>query len=136
MLGNFQSSRLRIEVKASGEFIHHYLNDRDKLKQWLWSLHLADNLPEHLDQHTTFTTKFGPLAIDHKITIATDHCLRSMLSKAIDGYQEWYWGDNWVQSSLEGVSLMPLSWIQTTQLMALKRCVEKAASQQTKDSTD
>jgi len=33
----------------------------------------------------------------------------SLLSQGIDGFHEWYWGEGWVQSRLEGVSILPLN---------------------------
>jgi hypothetical protein len=42
------------------------------------------------------------------------------LSQSIDGYHEWYWGDGWVQSRLEGISLLPLNLGQTLSLLRLR----------------
>jgi hypothetical protein len=45
---------------------------------------------------------------------------RLLLSQGIDGYHEWYWGEGWVQSRLEGVSLLPLNLGQTLNLLRLR----------------
>jgi len=42
------------------------------------------------------------------------------LSQGIDGYHEWYWGDGWLQSRLEGISLLPLNLGQTLSLLKLR----------------
>jgi hypothetical protein len=52
--------------------------------------------------------------------IAEQNCLRLLLSQEIDGFHEWYWGDGWVQSWLEGVSLLALSLGQTASLLRLR----------------
>jgi hypothetical protein len=43
-----------------------------------------------------------------------------LLSRGIDGFHEWYWGEGWVQSRLEGISVIPLNLGQTINLMRLK----------------
>ncbi|MEG5215625.1 hypothetical protein QUB48_07680 [Microcoleus sp. ARI1-A5] len=35
-------------------------------------------------------------------------------------FHQWYWGDGWVQSRLEGVSLLPLNLGQTASLLRLR----------------
>ena len=47
------------------------------------------------------------------------NCLRLLLSLGIDGFPQWYWGDGWVQSRLEGVSLLALHLGQTANLLRL-----------------
>ena len=46
--------------------------------------------------------------------------LRMILKQGIDGYHEWLWGDGWVQSRLEGISLLPLNLGQTFSLLKLR----------------
>jgi hypothetical protein len=46
---------------------------------------------------------------------------RLLLHQGIDGFHEWHWGDGWVQSCLEGVSLLPLNLGQTLTLVRLKQ---------------
>jgi hypothetical protein len=52
--------------------------------------------------------------------IAEHNCLRLLLSLGIDGFHDWYWGDGWVQSRLEGVSLLALNLEQTASLLRLR----------------
>ncbi|MEG4629803.1 hypothetical protein QUB56_09295 [Microcoleus sp. AR_TQ3_B6] len=52
--------------------------------------------------------------------IAEHNCLRLLLSQGIDGFHEWYGGDGWLQSRLEGVSLLALSLGQTASLLRLR----------------
>jgi hypothetical protein len=65
----------------------------------------------------------GPVAIQHKVEVAQVNCLRLLLSQGIDGYHEWYWGDGWVQSRLEGISLLPLNLGQTLALLRLRQFI-------------
>jgi len=44
----------------------------------------------------------------------------SLLSQGIDGFHEWYWGEGWVQSRLEGVSILP-NLGQTLNLLRLRQ---------------
>jgi hypothetical protein len=69
----------------------------------------------------TFTTWTGPVAIQHQVEVQDSNCLRLLLSQGIDGYHEWYWGEGWVQSRLEGVSLLPLNLGQTLNLLRLRQ---------------
>ncbi|MGB5971491.1 MAG: hypothetical protein WBG70_24515, partial [Spirulinaceae cyanobacterium] len=56
-----------------------------------------------------------------QVEIASPNCLRLLLSKGIDGYHEWYWGEGWVQSRLEGISYLPLNLGQTLSLVKLRQ---------------
>ena len=120
MLGNFQQSRLRIEVEASESVIRDSLLRPAELQQWLWPQQFPSGLPEQLYQDLTFTSWVGPVAIAHRVDVAEDNCLRLLLSQGIDGFHEWYWGDGWVQSRLEGVSLLPLNLGQTVYLLRMR----------------
>jgi hypothetical protein len=120
MLGTFQQSYLRIELDASATTIAKSLLHRDRLKQWLSLQNLPPGLPERLSTGLTFTSHIGPIAIRHHVDIANTNHLRLLLSGGIDGFHEWYWGDGWVQSRLEGVSLLPLKLGQTLSLLQLK----------------
>jgi hypothetical protein len=120
MLGNFQQSHLRIEVNSPAVAIGDSLLRPSKLSQWLWPQRLSAGLPEHLSEGLTYTSWVGPVAIQHQVEVAQPHCLRLLLSQGIDGYHEWYWGEHWVQSRLEGVSLLPLSLGQTLSLLRLR----------------
>lgn len=121
MFGTFQQSQLRIEVEASASAIRDSLLRPDQLRQWLTPQQLSAGLPEQLHQGLTFNSWVGPVTIQHQVDVAEDNCLRLLLSQGIDGYHEWYWGEGWVQSCLEGVSLLPLSVGQTLRLLGLRQ---------------
>jgi len=121
MQGTFQSSHLRIELDASAQAIGERLLVPQKLQQWLWPQRLPAGLPPRLQQGTTFASGLGPLAIQHEVRLARAGGLQLRLSQAIDGYQEWRWGEGWVQSCLEGVSLLPLAALQTYSLLRLRQ---------------
>ncbi len=120
MLGNFQSSNLRIEMSASETAIRDSLMRPESLRQWLWPQRLSDGLPEALESGLSLTTWIGPVAIGHHVEIASDNCLRMILSQGIDGFHEWMWGEGWVQSRLEGITLLPLNLGQTLSLLRLR----------------
>ena len=120
MLGNFQQSHLRIEVEASGNGISDSLLRPNQMRRWLWQVRFPDGLPEQLYQGLTFTSWMGFVPIQHQVDVAESNCLRLLLSQGIDGYHEWYWGEGWVQSRLEGISLLPLNLSQTLSLLQLR----------------
>ena len=120
MFGNFQQSHLRIEINASENAIRDSLLRPSQLQEWLWPQRFATGLPEQFYQGLAFTSWMGPEAVEHKVDIAESNCLRLLLSQGIDGFHEWYWGDGWVQSRLEGISLMPLNLGQTVNLLRLR----------------
>lgn len=121
MLGTFQQSQLRIEVEAPVSAIGDSLLRPSQLRQWLAPQQLPSGLPEQLHEGLTFTSRLGPLSIQHQVDVAQEDCLRLLLSQGIDGYHEWYWGNGWVQSRLEGVSLLPLQLSQTLSLLRLRQ---------------
>ncbi|MEO1467083.1 MAG: hypothetical protein AAFR89_12850, partial [Cyanobacteria bacterium J06633_1] len=115
MLGTFQQSNLRIEVNASEKIIKDSLLESDRLKQWMWPQSFA-SLSGKLSPGDTFVSSLGLVEIDHKVDLVDDCSLRLLLSKGIDGFHEWHWGDGWLQSRLEGVSVLPLNLGQTLSL--------------------
>lgn len=121
MLGTFQQSQLRIEVEASQALIQESLLYPRKLQQWLWYQRFTVGMPEQLHQGLAFTTWSGPIAVGHQVDVAKPNCLRLLLSQGIDGFHEWYWGEGWVQSRLEGVSMLPLNLGQTLSLLSLRQ---------------
>ncbi|MGQ4649139.1 hypothetical protein [Lyngbya aestuarii] len=123
MLGTFQQSQLRIEIEATQIAIRDSLLQSGKLRHWLWPQRLPAGLPEQLHQGLTFVSWTGPVAIQHQVEVAQPNCLRMLLSQGIDGYHEWYWGEGWVQSRLEGVSLLPLNLGQTLSLLRLRQFI-------------
>ncbi|HIK12416.1 MAG TPA: hypothetical protein IGS52_19520 [Oscillatoriaceae cyanobacterium M33_DOE_052] len=121
MLGTFQNSHLRIEINAPAIAIGNSLLKPQQIQQWLWPQRFSSGMPEQLRPGVSFTTWSGPLAIQHQVDTVGPNCLRLLLSQGIDGFHEWYWGDGWVQSRLEGVSILPLNLAQTLCLLSLKQ---------------
>lgn len=121
MLGNFQQSQLRIEVAAAADAIRDSLLSQEKLKQWLVGESFTSGMPEQLHRGLQFTTHAGPVAIHHQVDVLGPNCMRLLLSGGVDGFHEWYWGEGWVQSRLEGVSILPLNLAQTLNLWSLRR---------------
>ncbi|MEL6495007.1 MAG: hypothetical protein AAFQ41_07765 [Cyanobacteria bacterium J06623_7] len=120
MLGNFQQSNLRIEVNASEETIESSLLEGDRLKQWMWPQNFA-SLSGKLSPGDTFISSLGLVEIEHKVDLIEENSLRLLLSKGIDGFHEWHWGDGWLQSRIEGVSMLPLNLGQTFSLFRLRQ---------------
>jgi hypothetical protein len=121
MLGTFQQSNLRIEVKASEAEIRHSLLRPAEFQQWLAPQTFSAGLPDQLVSGVIYTSWIGPVAIRHQVELSEPNGLRLLLSQGIDGYHEWYWGGGWIQSCLAGVSILPLSLGQTVSLLRLQR---------------
>lgn len=121
MLGTFQQSQLRIEIEASADAIHNSLVHSKQLEKWLVVQRFAPGMPEELLPGLQFTTWTGPVAICHQVDVLKPNCLRLLLSGGIDGFHEWYWGEGWVQSRLEGLSILPLNLGQTLSLLSLRQ---------------
>ncbi|WP_413165760.1 hypothetical protein ACL6C3_04645 [Capilliphycus salinus ALCB114379] len=120
MLGTFQQSNLRIEVEASEVTIRESLLRPNQLQKWLWPQQFSPGLPEQFHTGMSFTSSIGPVTIRHYVDVAESNCLRFLLSGGIDGFHEWYWGEGWIQSRLEGFSVLPLNLGQTVNLMRFK----------------
>ncbi|MEM8676192.1 MAG: hypothetical protein AAGF83_20350 [Cyanobacteria bacterium P01_G01_bin.67] len=120
MLGSFQQSNLRIEVNASEQIIRSSLLESDRLKQWMWPQNFT-SLSGKLRSGDNFISHLGLVEIDHRVESVNDRSLRLLLSKGIDGFHEWHWGDGWLQSRLEGISLLPLNFGQTLSLFRLRQ---------------
>jgi hypothetical protein len=129
MFGTFQTSHLRIEVPASERTLRQSLLHSDSLRQWLAPIRLSSGLPDRLQPNMAYTSWIGPLAIQHRVERVEDAALRLILSQGIDGFHEWQWGDGWVQSRLEGISLLPLNLGHTASLLQLKRFLIVAHSE-------
>jgi hypothetical protein len=125
MLGKFQQSHLRIEVAAKEKEIRDSLLNTSKLRQWVMLGCFPADIPEKLHSGLTFTRWIGAIPIQNQVTIANDNCLRLLLSQGIDGFHEWYWGEGWVQSRLEGISMLPLNLGQTISLLSLREFLKK-----------
>ncbi|NEP47270.1 MAG: hypothetical protein F6K35_52040 [Okeania sp. SIO2H7] len=129
MFGHFQSSQLRIEVKASESTIRESLLNTKVLKSWLWPQQFSNDLPSCLVPKTTFFTWLGPISIQHTVAWANDHQSRLILSHGVDGFHDWSWGEGWVQSCIEGVSMLPINAGQTVSLFRLKQYLEGIAAE-------
>jgi hypothetical protein len=127
MLGTYQQSQLRIEINASAPTLRASLLETAKLRHWLCPQRLERNLPDRLTQDLVFTSWLGGVAIDHRVVVVEDNCLRLLLSKGIDGFHEWVWGEGWIQSRLEGITLFPLNLGHTVSLLRLRQFVQHCA---------
>lgn len=123
MFGTYQHSNLRVELTASSEQIRGSLLRPALLKQWLWpqQLNLSSAADSELVLGQTFESGLGPVTITHKVDVLSSQGVRFLLSGSIDGFHEWQWGEGWIQSRLEGVSLLPLNLGQTASLLRLKQ---------------
>lgn len=121
MLGNFQKSQLRIEIEAPAEKIRESLLNPLTLNKWLPWGDLKNSGANKLHPGLEFTTQMGFVSVHHRVDVAGDNCLRLLLSQSIDGFHEWYWGEGWVQSRLEGVSMLPISLGQSLSLLSLRQ---------------
>lgn len=128
MFGTFQQSHLRIEVNASAQLIGESLLSPEKLRQWLFPQQISPGLPNQLEEGLTFSTRTGFITIKHEIETLRESYIRFLLSEGIDGYHEWYWDEGWVQSRLEGISMLPLNLAQTASLFRLRQFVEGSAN--------
>ncbi|MCY7335226.1 MAG: hypothetical protein LH613_03270 [Chamaesiphon sp.] len=124
MLGNFQRSELRIEVPATPSTIRDRLLSPLALKKWLFPQQMSFSSQDLLTVGTKFETSFGSLVVGSQVERVDSQCLRLLLSQAVDGYHEWYWGEGWVQSRLEGISLLPLNLYQTATLLRLQQSLK------------
>jgi hypothetical protein len=121
MLGTFQHSQLRIEVEAPASMIRDSLLTIPKLRQWLAPLPIETGLPETLKPGLSFHSGLGYLRVQQDVDCVGENFVRLLLSQSIDGFHEWYWGDGWVQSRLEGISLLPVNLLQTASLLKLRQ---------------
>lgn len=127
MFGQFQQSNIRLEIKASRQTIRDSLTQPTQLKQWLWRG--QKNLPEQLTVGAHFTIHLGFVAITHTVETCHGHGLRFLLGQGVDGFQAWSWDDGWLQSEIEGISLLPLNLGQTAMLLGLRHFIETKEAQ-------
>jgi hypothetical protein len=125
MFGTFQQSNLRIEIDAPESLLREVLTRPHHLRQWLWPQTFSNLGQDGLKPGESFTSWLGPLAIHHQVDFADRQSIRFLLSRGIDGFHAWYWGDGWVQSNLAGVSALPLNLGQTLSLLRLCQYVRK-----------
>lgn len=121
MFGTFQQSSLRIEVEASEATLTKALTDMNELQKWLWFERFSISYPETLKPGVKLKGQVGLVTIQHEVELNEPNRVRFLLSQGIDGFHEWAWGDGWVQSRLEGISLLPLNLSQTATLLTLKQ---------------
>jgi hypothetical protein len=120
MLGKFQQSQLRIELEAPATAIRDSLMRPGQLEKWIILARFPSGMPEQLYPGFQFTSKIGVVPIHHQVDVVGSDCVRLLLSQGIDGFHEWYWGEGWVQSRLEGLTLLPLAFGQTLNLLSLR----------------
>lgn len=130
MLGAYQHSTLRIEVDAAAEDIRSSLTLPEQLRQWLWPQQFSGEFSDPLQPGQTFSSHLGPITLHHTVEQLTSNSLRLLLHGSIDGFHEWYWGDGWVQSRLEGVSALPLNLAQTASLLRLRLFLDRSGAGQ------
>ncbi|MEL6351620.1 MAG: hypothetical protein AAFR58_07640, partial [Cyanobacteria bacterium J06627_28] len=126
MFGTYQSSDIRIELSASAEQIQASLTQPQLLKQWLWpqTIQIEKSTETQLSVGQHFDSKLGLIKTHHSVERLSDEGIRFLLSGSIDGFHEWQWGEGWVQSRLEGISLLPLNIGQTASLFRLKQYLQ------------
>jgi hypothetical protein len=120
MIGNFQQSQLRIEVAAASQTIRQQLITPARLRHLLSPMQFSFKSEDLLRSEAVFSSSLGLVTVEHRVDWVSDQGIRLILNTGIDGYQEWCWGDGWVQSRLEGISLLPLNLIQTANLLRLR----------------
>ena len=120
MWGKFQQSELRIEVNAEEKQLKDCLLDIEQLEKWFFPLKFSANHQNRLAVGDKFTIQLGLVEIRNEVEMLNSNCIRLLLSGGVDGYQEWCWGEGWIQSRLEGVSILPLNFAQTLNLLRLR----------------
>lgn len=121
MFGTFQQSSLRIEVNASEETLAKSLTQVKELQNWLWFERFSVGIVDTLTPGTKLMGRLGLVTIQHEVELSEPNRIRFLLSQGIDGFHEWAWGDGWIQSRIEGVSLLPINLGQTATLLSLKQ---------------
>jgi hypothetical protein len=129
MFGTYQHSSLRIEIPATEQALRESLTQPAKLQQWLFPQRLSSGLPEELLAGLKFTSWLGPVAIQHTVKQTDANSLCLLLSQGIDGVHEWHWGEGWVQSQIEGISLLPLNLGHSLSLLRLRQFLVAAHPQ-------
>ena len=137
MFGTYQQSKIRIEVAANAEQIAQSLTQLDTLRRWMQPqqiygvsvgtlktpLTVGQSFKSAVGLSPSIKLEFGH--IEHQVELLTPNGIRFLLSGGIDGFHEWQWGDGWVQSRIEGISLLPLNIGQTLALTRLKQYLSR-----------
>lgn len=119
MFGEFQQSTVRIQVAADAPTLRRCLTEFVLIRKWAWAQSFPGSLPEQMHEGLEFDSYFGPVRLGHRVAELSDTTLELVLWGGVDGRSRWYWGDGWVQSTVEGVSLIPLGLGQTGLLKSL-----------------
>ena len=127
MFGRQQKATTRIPIDASGDRLRQCLTEANLLRQWVWPQTLDKDLPARLELGNQFYSHLGPLNIGHEVRELDNEHLTLALWGAIDGYNEWRWGDGWVQLHIEAVSLIPLKLGLNVTLQQLKQFASQAS---------
>jgi hypothetical protein len=139
MFGTYQRSNLRIEIAASAEKITESLTEPERLKKWLWPQQVSlmnengtvsnwsasSTSVSKLSVGQAFESTIGLAKIGHQVEKLSPHGIRLLLSGSVDGFHEWQWGDGWVQSRIEGISLLPLNLGQSVNLFRLRQYLQQ-----------
>lgn len=128
MFGTFQQSSLRIEVEATEETLAKNLTQIKELQNWLWFERFSIGISDTIVPGTKLTGRIGLITIQHEVELAEPNRIRFLLSQGIDGFHEWAWGNGWVQSRIEGISLLPISLGQTATLLSLKQYLKSQSA--------
>ncbi|MGK7911041.1 MAG: hypothetical protein AB4050_06080 [Synechococcus sp.] len=130
MFGRMQTATVRVAVDASAAQLQQYLTESALLRQWVWPQQLEAGGPDRLSEGTEFYSCLGPVRIGHQVRSLDVDRLELALWGAIDGWNEWRWGDGWVQLHVEGVSLLPLDIGLNVALRSLQRFVSSQSPTQ------
>jgi hypothetical protein len=112
-------------VNATQGQIQASLLQPGQFSQWLWPQRFSAGLPSELHSGLSFNSYLGPVEIHHEVQQVSDRSLHMVLSGGIDGFHEWYWGDQWVQSRLEGISALPLNLGQSLVMFRLRQFLQQ-----------
>lgn len=131
MLGTFQQTTLRVEVNAAAEQVRDSLLQPRLFKQWLWPQTFSEGMPDILEPQSVFIGYLGPVKIQHRVAEVSSHSIQLLLWEGVDGFHEWGWGDGWVQSRLEGISVLPLNLTQSLNLWRLQAFLKQQLAAET-----
>ena len=120
MLGFYQHTQDRLVVNASRQQIQDSLTDAEQIQTWISPQALDPNFPVVLTPGVIYKSTWGVITITHEVTELNDRCLKLVLSEGIDGFHYWHWDDGWLESRLEGVSLLPLPLLHRYVLFRLR----------------
>ncbi len=125
MFGTFQQTTLRVEVDAPATVIRDSLLQPRQFRRWLWPQTFSPGLPDVLEVGTVFTGYLGPVKIQHQVAEVSPYRLRLLLWEGVDGFHEWCWGTDWVQSRIEGITVLPINLAQSLTLFRLQRFLKE-----------